>query len=112
MANAVGKLQLVSKNFDAAVEAFDNALELNPELLDSLVSKSMALYFNPDGDVDVANLWAAQVSCAAGTIATLAPVHPLPPPPPQVMQRLNDLGDAPSLDPFKNQVSKIRQQYG
>jgi len=28
------------------------------------------------------------------------------------MQRLDELGDAPSLDPFKNQVRKIRKQYG
>ena len=61
MANAVGKLRMVSSDFDGAVSAFEFALELNPELLDSLVSKSMALYFNPDGPRDVANLWAGQV---------------------------------------------------
>ena len=64
MANAVGKLNLVSSNYDAAVEAFDYALELNPELLDSLVSKAMALYFNPEVKRNIANLWADQVGNA------------------------------------------------
>ena len=89
MANALGKLELVAGNHDAAVSAFDAALELNPELLDSLVSKSMALYFNPNGDLDVANEWAAQVSA-----------------------RLDALGNAASLEPFKQQVAKIRRSHG
>ena len=87
MHNAMGKLELVGRDYDRAVESFDLALQLNPELLDSLVSKSMALYFDGHRFAE-AESWATEV-----------------------VVRLNALGDSESLAPFKTQVAKIREQY-